>query len=363
MAIVTRKPEHEGYADLGGPNEPGEDFVVLVDDVPVGGTYWCGGGDVPDGQRWTSWGPAGHSPGHHSREDAEAVQVAAYLVRRGETQTFRLLVSLYGGGPDYVVTVEAATWAHARELGHTTWPDAKGLRVLDDDDRVDGAESVSPEGLTAAIERRAAEARQAGARRRGERGRRDARYRRAEERAGIRYSEDGGRYGTPRTRADDPRFDKSDLPPDMFAPNGEAVLALLERVTWWTWDDAVHVIAAAKQTPPRDWWEASGMRHRIWEAVRAAGEVRLAEAKALEVGLHDAKLMLAPLEAARRSGEYSPGTADWDHAFGLAQETALVFLVADRPELPDDVYDALTAVWRTGFPEDPTPARTRAGDQ
>ncbi len=73
--IVTRVPEHEGYDTLGSGDEWGEDYYLLIDGVKVGGSYFCTAEYVKDGERWASWGPAGLSMGHPTREAAEAVQV------------------------------------------------------------------------------------------------------------------------------------------------------------------------------------------------------------------------------------------------------------------------------------------------
>jgi hypothetical protein len=78
---VTRKPQHPGYTTLGSWNRPGEDYDLLVNGEAIGGTYWCGSGTVKNGQRWASYGPAGLSMGHRTREDAEQVQVNAHLGR------------------------------------------------------------------------------------------------------------------------------------------------------------------------------------------------------------------------------------------------------------------------------------------
>lgn len=77
---VTRKPEHEEYTGLGAWNIPGEDYLLLVDGNVIGSTYWCGADYIADGQRWASWGPAGLSMGHRTREDAERAQVQAYAI-------------------------------------------------------------------------------------------------------------------------------------------------------------------------------------------------------------------------------------------------------------------------------------------
>lgn len=54
-------------------DNPDRDEYVFVGDVKVGGTYRC------SDDTWTSYGAAGHSTGHATRADAQAVQVTAYL--------------------------------------------------------------------------------------------------------------------------------------------------------------------------------------------------------------------------------------------------------------------------------------------
>ncbi|MFI0967141.1 hypothetical protein ACH4S8_38005 [Streptomyces sp. NPDC021080] len=76
--VVTRVPEHEGYDTLGDGDQWGEDFHLLVNGERVGGSYFCSADTVQDGERWASWGPAGLSMRHATREAAEAVQVAAW---------------------------------------------------------------------------------------------------------------------------------------------------------------------------------------------------------------------------------------------------------------------------------------------
>jgi hypothetical protein len=78
MTNSSRLPRYAGYTDLGSWNTPGEDFLLLVDDVEIGGTYWCAADYIADGDRWASWGPAGLSMGHRTREDAEVVQLRAH---------------------------------------------------------------------------------------------------------------------------------------------------------------------------------------------------------------------------------------------------------------------------------------------
>ena len=77
---VSRRPRYADYTDLGGPNTPGEDYLLLIDGKEIGGTYWCSAGDIADGQRWASWGPAGTSLRHPDRQSAEHTQVREYAV-------------------------------------------------------------------------------------------------------------------------------------------------------------------------------------------------------------------------------------------------------------------------------------------
>jgi hypothetical protein len=77
---VTREPRYPDYTDLGGPDKPGEDYYLLVDGKQIGGTYWCSAADIPDGQRWASYGPAGYSLRNPDRETAEQVQIREYAI-------------------------------------------------------------------------------------------------------------------------------------------------------------------------------------------------------------------------------------------------------------------------------------------
>lgn len=78
---IARVPLRPEYTDLGGPDAPGEDYDLHVDTLAVGGSYWCGSAEIPDGQRWASFGPAGLRMRFPDRETAEQVQVDAYLQR------------------------------------------------------------------------------------------------------------------------------------------------------------------------------------------------------------------------------------------------------------------------------------------
>lgn len=78
MATVTREPEHPGYDTLLDEDGWGEDFRLLINGQIIGGTYHCPPGDrIQAGKQWASYGPAGYSLGHATREDAERVQLEA----------------------------------------------------------------------------------------------------------------------------------------------------------------------------------------------------------------------------------------------------------------------------------------------
>ncbi|MEU6054217.1 hypothetical protein ABZ829_27825 [Streptomyces xanthochromogenes] len=79
MATFTRQPHHPDFTELGSENTPGEHYELCCDDIEFASTYYCGASYVRDGQRWASDGPAGLSLGHRTREDAEQVQIDAYL--------------------------------------------------------------------------------------------------------------------------------------------------------------------------------------------------------------------------------------------------------------------------------------------
>lgn len=79
QGTVERVPVYEDDRAAGNAYRPGGDYYILVDSVKIGGTYWCSAGYVPTGQRWASWGVAGLSMHHKTRELAEQAQVDAYL--------------------------------------------------------------------------------------------------------------------------------------------------------------------------------------------------------------------------------------------------------------------------------------------
>jgi hypothetical protein len=87
---MTRQPRYEGYDSLHGTvRDAPDEFILLVDGLEVGGTYWCSynpaaaaGWGWDDGglprESWASWGPRGLSCGHPDREAAERAQVREY---------------------------------------------------------------------------------------------------------------------------------------------------------------------------------------------------------------------------------------------------------------------------------------------
>lgn len=83
LPVVTRRCTEDG--DCAGFETGTTEFgpcvmSILVDGCPVGETYLGANGC------WISYGPAGLSPGHSSREAAEAIQVRAYLNPRQRRQ-------------------------------------------------------------------------------------------------------------------------------------------------------------------------------------------------------------------------------------------------------------------------------------
>lgn len=74
---IERTPVYDDDTALGNAYRYGAEYFVLVDGARVGGTYWADAQLA--GQRWNSWGVAGLSMHHKTRELAEQVQVDAYL--------------------------------------------------------------------------------------------------------------------------------------------------------------------------------------------------------------------------------------------------------------------------------------------
>lgn len=80
--VITRVPEYAGFDELGSEDEAGDEFLILANGHTIGGTYFCATDSIKAGERWASWGPAGLSMRHATRDDAEEVQVAAIDVTR-----------------------------------------------------------------------------------------------------------------------------------------------------------------------------------------------------------------------------------------------------------------------------------------
>ncbi|GGS98794.1 hypothetical protein GCM10010156_66140 [Planobispora rosea] len=88
---LTRTPRYAGYDSLEGTSKLAPDeFLIIVDGIVLGGTYWCsynpqaaaGWGEDDgglSGPSWASWGPRGLSCGHPTREAAEHAQLRAYV--------------------------------------------------------------------------------------------------------------------------------------------------------------------------------------------------------------------------------------------------------------------------------------------
>jgi hypothetical protein len=159
----------------------------------------------------------------------------------------------------------------------------------------------------------------------------------------------GMRHGTPRVDVDEPRFQRGvDIPVDAFGPNAGAVWAVLDRLTWFTIDDAARLLRAAhraQREQPLDWYPA----YEVVAAARAAGEIRLADWQALGVIVKRIREMVRPESCGVASGTYTHHAALWDDAFEVGRQTAEVLLVADRPELPAGLRARLTAPWAAAF--------------
>jgi hypothetical protein len=124
-SLITRTPEHPGYTELGSWDQPGEDMTINVDGVPIGGTSWCPNAARPDGQRWDSWGYRLACFNNRTREDAERVQIDAYLDMRADVNarplTWTVTVGLRGGGNPITLEVPGWTWAQARQYVLMLW--------------------------------------------------------------------------------------------------------------------------------------------------------------------------------------------------------------------------------------------------
>lgn len=180
-------------------------------------------------------------------------------------------------------------------------------------------------------------------------------------RNGFRYTDDGFIYGTPRAGEGDPRFDKSSVPAGAFHPNEASVWGVLDRITWFTMADAKQLLkVAAVHRGTGINWEHSVDGYQCAQAARAGGENRYADWCSITEIVRGTKLMISPPDAGRKSQHYSSATATWDQAFGLAEDAAKSFLVADRPELSDSAYEWLTSTWCAAFPASMQPERSAA---
>lgn len=80
---ITRVPRYEDGTLLGGPDEHGDDFLLVVDGIEIGGTYY--GCTLPAGERWVAEAyvqcavPAARRCGYPTREAAEVALAAHYL--------------------------------------------------------------------------------------------------------------------------------------------------------------------------------------------------------------------------------------------------------------------------------------------
>jgi hypothetical protein len=66
--MITTRPRHRGFSGRT------DDRIILRDGETIGGVYYCTAENVPRGRKWASWGPAGLSMGHPTREAAIAAQ-------------------------------------------------------------------------------------------------------------------------------------------------------------------------------------------------------------------------------------------------------------------------------------------------
>lgn len=126
---VSREPQHEGFETLGEGDQWGEEFYLLVNGWRVGGSYFCSADYIQDGERWASWGPAGLSMGHPSREAAEGVQVAAWVVYAAEQTARRVALEVFGA-PELAEAIRDETLAHVPAAPVEEWREAGGLLVV-----------------------------------------------------------------------------------------------------------------------------------------------------------------------------------------------------------------------------------------
>lgn len=123
QATVTREPEHPGYDTLGDADNWGEDYYLLIDGKRIGGTYWCSGSSIKDGERWASYGPAGLQMGFRTREDAEQAQLKAAGIVAAPATTVDVPVEPQSG-PTIASDAYDKALAKAEEVGYKHAEDA-----------------------------------------------------------------------------------------------------------------------------------------------------------------------------------------------------------------------------------------------
>jgi hypothetical protein len=188
--------------------------------------------------------------------------------------------------------------------------------------------------------------------------------------ASIHVAANGLQWGTPRTEQDDPRFDTSALPADAFAPNAAAVWAVLDRLTWFTYDDALVLERAALRffdgRSREDGWAHSNDAYHCAQAAKAAGGHRYTDWECIDAIVDDTCDLIRPQRCAVGPNAAGPAafTADsalWcDVVASCATTAAWAVLVVDQVDagpFTRTAYRWMTGPWVTAF-GDPTTATT-----
>lgn len=128
--VVTRRTEYPGYDTLGDADNWGEDFHLLVDGDVIGGTYWCSAENYKDGERWASYGPAGYSFKHRTREDAERVQLTALGIADDVTVTTETVPAPVEEGPVIDTGAYEAALKRAKDKGVGRCDDAAAMAAF-----------------------------------------------------------------------------------------------------------------------------------------------------------------------------------------------------------------------------------------
>lgn len=127
---VTREPKHPGYDTLGDADNWGEKFYLLVDGERIGGTYWCPvGPTIEAGKQWVSYGPAGYSFGHATREDAEEAQLEVAGVAATPVATVHVPAA---PEPEPLATAWEQALAEAKQRGVGRCGDAAAMAAFCD---------------------------------------------------------------------------------------------------------------------------------------------------------------------------------------------------------------------------------------